>query len=194
MLILTLASNSAQAYHLALATGYANSATPKTGRDVARGKLFQGGSGYAVNIRFESESPHTYWGPSFLFWNNVTGNPTQSARTNYFQIEVGGRVSYRTATVPDFYGGLGLGYSFSQGSYREKFFDAPSYTIDGDFPTASVHLGVKTDSRTNGVGVLGELAYQWGLDEPAAPNSIGPANVYLVQIGVFFDSQSMMGR
>lgn len=183
-----------QAYHLILSTGYANSATPKTGTNVERGGLFRAGSGYVGSFRFETVSPHFFWGPSLLFWNNVTGNPTQSSRTNYLQLEVGGRVMYRTATVPDFYGGAGVGYSFAQGSYRERFFDAPTYTVDGDFPTASVLLGVKTDASKNGVGVLGELSYHWGLDEPSAPRSIGPANAYLVQIGVFFDSQAMMGK
>lgn len=103
-------------------------------------------------------------------------------------------MSYRTATVPDIFAGAGVGYSFSQGKYREKYFNGFEYTFDGDFPTASVHVGVKTDSRTNGIGVLGELAYQWGLDQPAGRQTIGPANAYLVQIGVFFDSMTMMGK
>lgn len=186
--------SSAHAYQLVFATGYANSGTPKTGEDVARGELFQGGSGYTANIRLEAVRPKFYWGPAFLFWNNVTGNPTQSSRTNYFQIEVGGRASYRTATIPDFYAGLGLGYTFAQGSYEEKFFDAPSFVVDGEFPSASAHLGVRTDGRKNGIGAFGELSYHWGLAEPDAPRSIGPANAYLVQIGVFFDSHGMIGQ
>ncbi|MCB9366831.1 MAG: hypothetical protein H6508_06620 [Calditrichaeota bacterium] len=192
--ILLLAAGRAQAYHFALTTGYANSTVPETAEGVERGELFKGGSGYVGAVRFETARRHVYWGPSLLFWNNVTGNATQSSRTNYFQLEVGGRLSYRTATVPDFYAGAGLGYSFAQASYRERYFDAPSLTFDGDFPTASVHLGVKTDASRNGVGVIGELSYHWGLDEPSAPRSVGPAEAYLVQIGVFFDSQSMMNQ
>jgi len=182
------------AYHLVFATGYANSGTPDTGAGVERSSLFQAGGGYTAHARFETDREHVFWGPSFLFWNNLTGGPTRGSRVNYFQIELGGRVSYRTASVPDFYAGGGVGYSFSQGTYREDYFEAIEYTFDGDFPTASIHAGVKTDGSQNGVGVVGELSYHWGLDQPANPQSIGPANAYLVQIGVFFDSQAMMQR
>lgn len=95
---------------------------------------------------------------------------------------------------PDLYTGVGVGYSFAQGAYRNRFFDGYEYTFDGDFPTASVHLGFKSDASENGIGVVGELSYHWGLDEPNGRNTIGPAKAYLVQIGVFFDSDNMMGR
>jgi len=182
------------AYHLGFATGYANSGTPDTGPGIERSSLFQGGGGYTAHARFETVRDHVYWGPSFLFWNNMTGGTVRGTRVNYFQIEVGGRLSYRTASVPDFYGGMGVGYSFAQGTYRDDYIGGLEYTFDGDFPTASVHAGVKTDGSTNGIGIIGELSYHWGLDQPANPQSIGPANAYLVQIGVFFDSQAMMGQ
>jgi hypothetical protein len=185
-------STSAQAYHLVAATGYANSGTPHTGPGIERSSLFGAGSGYTAHARLEVERPHVYWGPSFLFWNNVTGAPTSSSRVTYFQIELGGRLSYRMTSTPSTYIGAGLGYSFSQGKYEQRFFDGYSYTFDGDFPTASVHLGAKTDASRNGVGLVAELSYHWGLDEPTGRLTIGPANAYLVQIGVFFDSMAKL--
>jgi len=192
--MLMFLSIDAHAYHLVLATGYANSGTPNTGTGVERSSLFGPGSGYTAHFRFETKTAHLYWGPSFLFWNNVTGNRTYDARTNYFQVEVGGRMSYRMTADPDLYAGAGVGYSFAQGKYKDRFFEGYDYTFDGDFPTASVHLGIKTDGRKNGIGVMGELSYHWGLDQPAGRNTIGPANAYLVQIGVFFDSMNMVGQ
>lgn len=185
-------SASAQAYHLVAATGYANSGAPDTGPGLVRSSLFGSGSGYTAHVRLEVDRPHVYWGPSFLFWNNVTGAPTTGSRVNYFQIELGGRLSYRMTNVPDTYLGAGVGYSFSQGTYRERFFEGYEYTYDGDFPTASLHLGAKTDASKNGVGVMCELSYHWGLDKPSGMRTIGPANAYLVQIGVFFDSMAKL--
>lgn len=129
-----------------------------------------------------------------MFWNNLTGNTTDDTRANYFQIEIGGRASYRMTAEPDLYVGAGIGYTFAQGKYESRFFDGYEYTFDGDFPTASAHLGLKTDASRNGVGAMGELSYHWGIDQPAGLNTIGPANAYLVQIGVFFDSMNMMGK
>ncbi|MCB1059102.1 MAG: hypothetical protein KDB65_02625 [Calditrichaeota bacterium] len=187
-----MASTSVHAYHLVAATGYANSGTPKTGPGLERNSLFGSGSGYTAHLRLEVDRPHVFWGPSFLFWNNLTGAPTSGSKVNYFQIELGGRISYRMTAEPDLYAGVGVGYSFSQGSYRERYFGGYEYTFDGDFPTASIHVGAKTDARQNGVGVLAELSYHWGLDEPAGRQTIGPANAYLVQIGVFFDSMAQL--
>lgn len=193
-MVLVLASQAAHAYHLVAATGYVNSGAPETGPGVQRNSMFGSGSGYTANFRFETLRKNIVWGPSFLYWNNLTGHRTTYTRSNYFQIELGGRFAYRTATVPDFYLGGGVGYSFAQGKYRELYDSAYEYTFDGDFPTASVHTGFKTSAAENGVGVLGELSYHWGLDQPSGRQTVGPASAYLVQIGVFFDSMAMMGK
>ncbi|MCC6476157.1 hypothetical protein IT157_03805 [bacterium] len=192
---LLLIAQGAFAYHFSITTGYANSGRPKTGEGLVEGELFDAGGGFTAGVRVEIEQPHFYWGPSFLFWNNVTGSPNAGERANYFQIEMGGRASYRTATVPDIYTGVGLGYTVSHGAYHTGLYAAnETLEFDGDFPTASAHLGFRNDAKSNGVGVMGELYYHWGLDEPTGFRSIGPARAFLVQIGVFFDSSAQIDR
>lgn len=179
---------SAQAHQLVLTTGYANSRTPETGPEIdANRKPFRAGGGYAFGIRMDIEAQQRpiVFGPSFLFWNNQTGDPDPNADANYFQIELGGRASLRTRTLPALYAGVGAGYTLSHGESVAKL-DGSKLTFDGEFPTASFHFGVKSPSST-GLSILAEGSYHFGLDQPSGRQSVGPASAWLVQIGVGFD-------
>jgi hypothetical protein len=186
-LLALLTFGSVQAHQLVLTTGYANSGTPKTGRDVAFGRLFRAGSGYTFSTRVDVDAPRApiWFGPQFLFWNNVTAAPNPSARANYFQIEFGGRASIHTRSDPTLYSGIGIGYTFAHGSTRDRS-DGSTQTFDGDFPSASIHFGAKT-STTSGITVLGEGSYHFGLENASGPLAVGPARAWLVQIGIGFD-------
>ncbi|MFZ5433804.1 MAG: hypothetical protein ACOZB3_08535, partial [Calditrichota bacterium] len=176
-------------------TGYANSRTPEVGHDIDSGnRPFRAGSGYAVGIRVDVEPPHRplMFGPSFLFWNNVTGDPDPNANANYFQIELGGRISSRTRTNPSLYAGVGAGYTLSHGEVVAKL-DGSKQTFDGDFPSASVHFGFKS-KNDSGLSLLGEGSFHFGLGEPRGRLAVGPAKAWLIQIGVGFDLLLSHGR
>lgn len=189
MIFLVLAAvMPAHAHQLVLTTGYANSRTPKTGPEIDPShRPFRAGGGYAFGIRMDLDAPRRpiLFGPSFLFWNNQTGDPDPNANANYFQIELGGRISLRTRTVPLLYAGIGAGYTLSHGESVAKL-DGSKLTFDGDFPTASLHFGVKSPSST-GLSILAEGSYHFGLDKPRGRQSVGPASAWLVQIGVGLD-------
>jgi hypothetical protein len=180
-----LLTTPAFASQIILSTGYAHSQQPKTNGFAV--DQFSSGSGYAVGM--DMETPIFWFGPSFLFWNNVTGDPYSNYNSNYFQIELGGRISFQTNTVPTVYAGVGAGYSVARGDIRARFagFDSESY--DGEFPTASIHIGAKSPTRTVGLGILAEASYHFGLDEPTSIEAIGPAEAWMIQIGVAFDTR-----
>jgi hypothetical protein len=187
MLFLTFSA--VEAHQLVLTTGYANSSQPKIGADInPANPPFDGGGGFAVGIRADLDNPsHRLWiSPSFLFWNNLTGTPDVNSRVNYFQAEVGGRLSVHTRTIPKFYGGVGVGYTIAHGQKTPKYAgDAETY--DGDFPSASVHAGVKTRNNASGITLIAEASYHFGLSQPHRHLGIGPARAALIQIGVGFD-------
>lgn len=183
-----LAIESAGAHQLVLTTGYANSREPQTGSSIdASHPLFRAGGGYAAGIRVDLEPPRVpiLFGPSFLFWNNLTGDPDPNANASYFQIELGGRVAFRTRTVPTFYAGAGVGYTVSHGEVVAKVSGAKQ-DFDGNFPTALLQVGTKTRS-TEGLNLLAEIAFQFGLDDPPGHEAVGPASVWMIQIGVALD-------
>jgi hypothetical protein len=174
-----------QAHQLVLTAGYANSRRPETGSALLPNSPFGSGGGWAAGIRVDIMPPQkpVMFGPSFLYWNNMTGDPDPNSVSRYFQIELGGRLSARTRTVPSLYGGMGVGYTFAHGTHegvetKEEF--------DGDFPTGSLHFGVKSLTQTE-ITVVAEGSFHFGLDDPSGRYSIGPAKAWLVQIGVGFD-------
>jgi hypothetical protein len=175
-------SLSAQAHQLALTAGYANSRKPETST-----QYFGSGGGWAAGIRVDIVPPEkpVMFGPSFLYWNNLTGDTDPNSRSRYFQIELGGRLSVRSRSIPSLYGGVGAGYTFAHGTHEPRWVGTKE-EFDGDFPTGSVHFGIKSPTRT-GVSVVAEGSFHFGLDHPSGRNSIGPAKAWLVQIGVAFD-------
>lgn len=176
----------AYAHHLVLSTGYANSQSPQTGIEVDRNS-FRSGGGYAFSTRMDIEKRNFWIGPSFTFWNNLTGDPDPNANASYFQIELGGRLLYRTHTIPSLYGGVGVGYTFAQGQIKPKYV-GDKEEFDGDFPTGSLHFGLKTPSQTTGLGFVAETSYSFGLDDPRGVRSIGPAKAWMISIGILFDT------
>jgi len=185
--LLALAA-SAQAHQLVLTAGYANSRRPDMGPAVSSSySPFQSGGGWAAGMRVDIVPPGkpVVFGPSFLYWNNLTGDPDPNSQSRYFQIELGGRLSVRSRSIPSLYGGVGAGYSFAHGAHEPRWVGAKE-EFDGDFPTGSVHFGVKSPTRTD-VTVVAEGSFHFGLDHPSGRNSIGPAKAWLVQIGVAFD-------
>jgi hypothetical protein len=180
-------SASAQAHQLVLTAGYANSRRPDTGPALSPNSPFQSGGGWAAGIRVDIMPPEkpVMFGPSFLYWNNLTGDPDPNSRARYFQIELGGRLSVRSRTVPTLYGGVGAGYTFAHGTHEPRWVGTKE-EFDGDFPTGSVHFGIKSQTRTE-VTVVAEGSFHFGLDHSSGRNSVGPAKAWLVQIGVGFD-------
>ncbi|MBI5059555.1 hypothetical protein HZB60_07245 [candidate division KSB1 bacterium] len=190
VLVALLCVELASAHDLVLSTGYANSGTPRVGSGVSqRNKPFRAGGGYAVGARadIESQQRNFMFGPSFLFWNNLTGDPDPNANASYMQIEFGGRFSARTRAYPCLYAGVGAGYTFAHGELKQKVFDPlPKQEYDGDFPTASVHAGFKTPTANDNLGLVGEFSYHFGLDDPSGRRTVGPARAFLIQIGLAF--------
>lgn len=176
------------AHQLVLTTGYANSRTPQTGPGIERHPpLFRAGSGYAFGTRVDVVSPtrRVVFGPAFFFWNNLTGDPDPNANANYFQIELGGRVSLRTRSIPSLYAGAGAGYSLAHGEVV-RLVDGSKRSFDGEFPSASLHFGVKS-ANPNGLAVIAEGSYHFGLEDPSRRLAVGPASVWVIQIGIGFD-------
>ena len=177
------------ASQLVLTGGYAYSGAPHTGADVASGyHPVVAGSGFTFGVRADIDNPSRRWwfSPSFLYWSNLTGAPDPNSKVNYFQAEVGGRALIHTPNDPKFYGGVGLGYSLSHGVKTPKA-GGDQETYDADFPSASLHAGVKTLNIASGISFLGELSYHFGLLHPHSHLAIGPANAILVQVGMGFD-------
>jgi hypothetical protein len=185
--LILLTTLPAAAHQLVFTTGYANSGSPQTGRDVVFGRVFSGGSGYTFSTRVDVDAKRApvWFGPQFLFWNNVTGAPDPNTRVNYFQIEFGGRASVHTRSDPALYTGAGVGYTLAHGTNTPRA-GGDATTFDGNFPSASIHFGAKT-SASSGVTVLAEGSYHFGLEKAAGRLAVGPANAWLVQIGVGFD-------
>lgn len=176
------------AHQLVLTTGYANSRTPSVGPGIdEHHPLFRAGSGYAFGTRVDVDSPsrRVVFGPAFCFWNNLTGDPDPNANANYFQIELGGRVAARTRTIPSLYAGVGAGYTLAHGEVVELA-DGRKQTFDGEFPTGSLHFGVKSASP-NGLAIIAEGSFHFGLEKPQRRLAVGPAAAWVVQIGVGFD-------
>jgi hypothetical protein len=186
---LAVATLPAGAHQFVLTTGYANSGTPDVGHGIdASHPPFGAGGGYAIGIRTDIYAPRSplWFGPQFLYWNNLTGDPFQSIDATYFQIELGGRISVHSrSTDPVLYAGGGLGYTLAHGQ-NKSLIGEPLRTFDGDFPTASFHIGAKT-RPTPEITLLAEGSYHFGLDHPRQRLSVGPANAFLIQIGVAFD-------
>lgn len=180
-------AHSAEAHQLAVTFGYANSGTPRHGTGVSD-YIFASGGGIAFGTRVDLEREHLWFGPAFTFWNNLTGDPQIDWNSSYLQAELGGRISLRTRTVPSLYGGIGAGYTFSHGENVHRFSNAKE-SYDGEFPTGSVHFGAKTPSRANGLGLIGETSYHFGLDRARGRNAVGPARAFLIQIGLAFEIQ-----
>lgn len=186
---LILAASPLYASQIIATTGYANSERPKA-NGIVVDRLFGDGGGYAFGLRVDMDSPLFYYGPSFFFWNNVTGDPDPGRNSTYFQIELGGRLSVRTHTLPALYAGLGAGYTIAHGDIKPRYAGLGyDESFDGEFPTASVHIGAKTPSRTTGLGVIAEASYHFGLDEPSGMTTIGPAKAWTIQIGIAFDTR-----
>lgn len=166
-------------------TGYASSSAPETGTGIGRDQFLAGG-GYAFATRVDIQRRWLWFGPTVAFWNNLTGNPDPNADINYFQIELGGRLLAHTRTIPSLYAGVGAGYTFAHGKIIPKWY-GNSDDFDGDFPTGSLHFGVKTPTRTTGLGIIAEGSYHFGLEDARGYRGIGPARAWLIQIGVVFD-------
>ncbi len=192
ILALILGAARADAHQLVASVGYANSSTPEHGSGVSD-YVFDAGGGYAAGLRVDLEKPHFWFGPAFTFWNNLTGDPDPNANSSYFQAELGGRISARTHTIPAIYGGVGAGYTFSHGEFVPKFFGGKE-TFDGEFPTGSVHFGVKSPSQTYGLGLIAEASYSFPLGKPGGELAVGPARAFLIQIGFAFDIRSTDDR
>lgn len=181
-------TSSARAHQMVLSSGYANSRTPDIGSGIAaQNSPFGSGGGWAAGIRIDvtpAEKPIMF-GPSFLYWNNMTGDPDPNSRSKYYQIELGGRFSIRSRTEPSLYGGIGAGYTFAHGTHEPRWVGVTD-EYDGDFPTGSVHFGVKSPTR-NQFTVIAEGSFHFGLDEPTGRTAIGPAKAWIVQIGIGLD-------
>ncbi len=76
---------------------------------------------------------------------------------------------------------------------NKSLLDGSKQTFDGDFPTASLHIGAKT-RPTPDLTLLAEGSYHFGLDHPDRRLSVGPASAWLIQIGVGFDILGGIGR
>jgi hypothetical protein len=189
--VLFLFASLAQAHQLVVTTGYASSSTPKTGSGIDQNAPpVAGGGGFAVGVRVDLDNPsRRLWiSPSFLFWNDLTGSPAHDFNANYFQIELGGRLSVHSRSVPMLYGGVGAGYTVAHCTVAPRYVsNVPTDTYDGNFPSASVHGGVKLPNPTSGITVLAEASYHLGLAQSRGFHSIGPARTALIQIGVGFD-------
>ena len=190
ILIVLLLNHAALSSQIVATTGYANSRRPDAPEGGSVDSYFDAGGGYAVGVRVDVDRELFWFGPSFLFWNNLTGDPHHNYNSNYFQIELGGRLSARTRTIPSLYGGIGLGYTVAHGEVVPKFEEfGGELDFDGEFPTASIHVGARTPSKTHGIAILAEASYHVGLDTPTGDRAIGPAQAWLIQIGVGFDTR-----
>ena len=190
LFLLLLCTGIASAHDLVLTTGYANSGTPRVGRGISQSnKPFRAGGGYAFGAHadIESKQRRFMFGPSFLFWNNLTGDPDPNANASYLQVELGGRFAVRTRTYPCLYAGVGAGYTFAHGELKQKTYNPlPAQEYDGEFPTATLLAGFKTPTANDNLGLVGEFSYHFGLDKPDDPRSVGPARAFLIQIGLAF--------
>jgi hypothetical protein len=192
IILLTVLTTSVFAHQFALTAGYANSASPHVGSGISQSnKPFRAGGGYAVGAHFDIDKPDlpVRFGPAFLYWNNLTGDPDPNADATYFQIELGGRVSLRSRSIPVVYAGGGAGYTFSHGKKVGKYV-ANDQEFDGDFPTGSLHIGAESPAQNDALRLAAELSYHFGLDDPRGPLSVGPANAFIMQIGFSFHVRS----
>jgi hypothetical protein len=190
-----LYASAASAHDFLLMTGYASSQRPALGAAVDPHD-FSAGGGYVVGIRLDLDvAPHVWFAPSLLYWDNITGGQSGTYNSNYSQMQLGARLLFHTRTLPMFYFGGGADFAATRGVVKAGRV-VPGYNkgntvseYDGEAPVGAVALGFKGNAP-NGIGVLAEVAYQFGLDQAAGRRSIGPASVVLLQIGIFLRGQS----
>jgi hypothetical protein len=178
------------AHDLVLTTGYAASEKPSMGTEVSSSD-FSSGGGYVVGVRVDFDaSPRIWLAPSILYWDNITGGQSGAENSHYAQVQVGARVLVHTWSMPTLYLGAGADFAATQGVVKAGRVD-PYYNkgtvireFDGEAPVGILMAGFKGQAPL-GLGVLAEVAYQFGLDEPVGKRWVGPASVILLQIGVF---------
>ncbi|MFH1009872.1 MAG: hypothetical protein V1784_01395 [bacterium] len=178
------------AHDLVLTTGYAASKKPLLGPAVDPHD-FSSGGGYVVGARLDLDvAPHIWIAPSVLYWDNITGGQSGTYDSHYSQMQFGARVLFHTWTLPMLYCGGGADFAATRGVVKAGQV-VPGYgkgsivsEFDGEAPVGLVAFGFKGKAPL-GLGVMAEVAYHFGLDEPVGQRRIGPASVVLLQIGVF---------
>lgn len=182
------------AHDFVLMTGYAASQKPKLGPTVDPHD-FSGGGGYAVGGRFDlAVAPHIWVAPSVLYWDNITGGQNGTYNSHYAQMQIGARLFVHSWSLPMLYFGGGVDFAATRGIVKADR-PVPMHSkgdiveeFDGDAPVGIVAAGFKGPAPL-GLGVLAEVAYLFGLDEPAGVRRIGPASAVLLQIGVFLHGE-----
>ncbi len=192
---LLLFTHAAGAHDFVLMTGYASSQKPALGGAVDPHD-FSAGGGYVVGARLDLDvASHVWIAPSLLYWDNITGGQSGTYNSNYSQMQLGARLLFHTMTLPMLYFGGGADFAATHGVVKAGRV-VPGYgkgtivsEFDGEAPVGAVALGFKGNAPY-GLGVLAEVAYQFGLDKPVGRRSIGPASVVLLQIGIFLRGQT----
>ncbi len=191
--------NVAHAHDFVLFTGYAASEKPKHGALVSSND-FSSGGGYVVGGRLDFETSRRVWiAPSLLYWDNITGGQTGALNSHYSQFQIGARVLMHTLTFPKLFFGGGVDFAATQGAVKAgrigpthgKGEIIREYT--GEAPVGVVVAGFK-GRAPNGIGIMADIAYHFGLDEPVGRQSIGPASVILLRIGFFLRDERATRR
>jgi hypothetical protein len=200
LLILVIAlANMASAHDLVFFTGYAASEKPCSGALVSSHD-FSSGGGYIVGGRLDFETSRRIWiAPSILYWDNITGGQTGALNSHYSQFQIGARVFMHTLTFPKLFFGGGVDFAATQGAVKAGRI-GPSYDkgetireFTGESPVGVVVAGFK-GRAPNGIGVMADVAYHFGLDEPVGRQSVGPASVILLRIGFFLRDERATRR
>jgi hypothetical protein len=198
ILLMTLTSV-AHAHDLVIFTGYAASEKPSSGAFVAPND-FSSGGGYIVGGRLDFETSRYIWiAPSLLYWDNITGGQTGLLNSHYSQFQIGARVLIHTLTVPKFFLGGGVDFAAAQGVVKAGRI-GPTYgkgetvrEYTGEVPVGVVVAGFKGQAP-NGIGIMADVAYHFGLDESVGRQSIGPASVIMLRIGFFLRDERSPNR
>lgn len=185
---------SAWAHDLVLMTGYAASEKPMMGPAVLSHD-FSSGGGYAVGLRLDfAATPRIWLAPSLLYWDNITGGRSGIENSHYAQMQIGLRVLLHTWSVPALYFGGGVDFAATRGVVKAGRIASPYNKgdvvreFDSDAPVGVVTAGFK-GRAPQGLGVLAEVAYLFGLDEPTGQRRVGPASAVLLQIGIFLHDE-----
>ena len=179
-----------QAHDLVVTTGYAASQKPAMGSMVNTHDYSTGG-GYAVGARLDfTTGRHIWLAPSVIYWDNITGGQSGIENSHYAQMQFGLRVLLHTWSVPTLFLGGGVDFTATHGVVKAGRI-AAGYDrgdiireVSGDAPVGIITAGFKGNAP-RGIGVLAEVAYLFGLDEPVGQDRIGPATAVLLQIGIF---------
>ena len=199
LILLVALAGAAHAHDFVLYTGYAASEKPNSGNLVSPND-FSSGGGYIIGGRLDFETSRHMWiAPSLLYWDNITGGQTGLLNSHYSQFQVGARVIAHTTTIPKFFFGGGVDFAAAQGVVKAGNI-GPTYgkgdvvrEFSGEAPVGIILAGFKGQAP-NGIGILADVAYHFGLDEAVGRQSVGPASVILLRIGFFLRDERSQNR